>query len=234
MAKAKKLPSGSWRCRASYTGSDGKRHYESFTASTKKEAEYMAAEFLMERKHMSDQDNWTLGHAIDEYIELKRPVLSPSSTYRYETIRKRSFQDIMDIPIGRLDSNTLQQAVNTEMERQPLNRVGTVSPKTIQNEYGLIASTLRRYCPDKTFRVDLPKKARRIRTLPLPKEICEAVKSTDIELPVLLLLNHCLFPPFIIFPHSQVGVGELRFSLSPATEQWVICRLNIASPTILP
>lgn len=186
MAKAKKLPSGSWRCRASYTGSDGKRHYESFTASTKKEAEYMAAEFLMKRKHMTDQDNWTLGHAIDQYIELKRPVLSPSSIYRYEMIRKRSFQDIMELPIGKIDSNTLQRAVNSEMERTPLNRSGTVSPKTIQSEYGLIASTLRRYCPNKTFRVDLPKKARRIRTLPLPKEICDAVKGTDIELPVLL------------------------------------------------
>lgn len=186
MAKAKKLPSGSWRCRASYTGSDGKRHYESFTATTKKEAEYMAAEFLMDRKHMSDQDNWTLGHAINEYIELKRPVLSPSSIYRYEMIRKRSFQGIMELPIGKIDSNTLQRAVNAEMERTPLNRSGTVSPKTIQNEYGLIASTLKRYCPDKVFRVDLPKKARRIRTLPLPKEICDAVKGTDIELPVLL------------------------------------------------
>ena len=186
MAKAKKLPSGNWRARASYTGPDGKRHFESFTASTKKEAEYMAAEFVLNRKEMKDEHKWTLGYAIDQYIELKRPVLSPSSIYRYETIRKRSFQDIMDMPLGKLNSNILQQAVNAEMERTPLNRSGTVSPKTIQNEYGLIASTLRRYCPDKTFRVDLPRKARRIRTLPLPKEICEAVKDTDIELAVLL------------------------------------------------
>lgn len=186
MAKAKKLPSGSWRARASYTGPDGKRHYESFTASTKKEAEYMAAEFVLNRKEMKDEHRWTLGYAIDQYIELKRPVLSPSSIYRYETIRKRSFQSIMDMPLGKLDSNILQQAVNMEMERTPLNRSGTVSPKTIQNEYGLIASTLRRYLPDKTFRVDLPKKARRIRTLPLPQEVCEAVHGTDIELPVLL------------------------------------------------
>ena len=186
MAKAKKLPSGSWRCRASYTGPDGKRHYQSFTASTKKEAEYLAAEFQMNRSYLSDKDNWTLGHAIDQYIELKRPVLSPSSIYRYEMIRKRSFQDIMGTPIGKIDSNILQKAVNAEMERTPLNRSGTVSPKTIQSEYGLIASALRRYCPDKVFRVDLPKKARRIRTLPLPEEICDAAKGTDIELPVLL------------------------------------------------
>lgn len=189
MAKAKKLPSGSWRCRVSYTGADGKRHYESFTAATKKEAEYMAAEFTMTRKHLSDKDNWTLGHAIDEYIELKRPVLSPTTISSYKKIRESAFQDIMELPIGRIDSNILQQAVNREMLRKPQGRrAPTMSPKTIKNEYGLIASTLRRYCPDKTFRVDLPKKARRIRTLPMPNEIYEAIKGTDIELQVLLAM----------------------------------------------
>ena len=188
MPKAKKLPSGNWRCRAYYTTTDGKHCSKSFTASTKKEAEFMAAEFTMDRKHMKDSSNWTLGYAIDQYIELKRPVLSPSSIYRYEKIRKRSFQDIMDVPIRRIDSNQLQQAINDELLRQPLNRSGTVSPKTIQIEYGLIASTLRRYCPDKVFRVDLPKKARRIRSLPLPEEIYAAVKGTDIELAVLLAM----------------------------------------------
>ena len=189
MAKAKKLPSRNWRCRASYIGPDGKKHSKSFTASTKKEAEYMAAEFQMIWKHMSDKDNWTLGHAIDEYIQLKRPVLSPTTISRYEQIRKGAFQSIMELPIGCIDSNILQQAVNKEMFRKPQGRRAlTVSPKTIHNEYGLIASTLRRYCPDKVFRVDLPKKARRIRTLPLPDEIYEAVKGTDIELQVLLAM----------------------------------------------
>ena len=54
MAKAKKLPSGNWRARVSYTDPDGKRRYQSFTAATKKEAEYAAAEFALDRKRMSD------------------------------------------------------------------------------------------------------------------------------------------------------------------------------------
>ena len=46
MAKAKKLPSGSWRAQAyDYTDDSGKRHYKSFTAPTRKEAEFMAAEY---------------------------------------------------------------------------------------------------------------------------------------------------------------------------------------------
>ena len=44
MAKAKKLPSGSWRCRVySQTNSQGIKQYESFTAPTKRQAEMMAA-----------------------------------------------------------------------------------------------------------------------------------------------------------------------------------------------
>ena len=50
MASAKKLPSGSWRVRVyDYTDANGKKHYESFTASTKKEAEAMAAQFAYKK-----------------------------------------------------------------------------------------------------------------------------------------------------------------------------------------
>ena len=57
MAKAKKLPSGSWRVRV-YSGKDlfGKDTYKSFTAATKKEAEYLAAEFQMTGKQKSMSD----------------------------------------------------------------------------------------------------------------------------------------------------------------------------------
>lgn len=189
MAKAKKMKSGNWRCFVySHSDPDGKRHYRSFTASTKKEAEYMASEFQMNKKRLNGSQNWTLGYAIDKYIELKRPVLSPSSIYRYEKIRKSSFQSIMDLPLSRITSNILQEAINAEIKRKPFNRSGTVSPKTVQNEYGLISSTLKKYCPDQTFNVSLPKKARRIRSLPLPEDIYKAVHGTDIELPVLLAM----------------------------------------------
>lgn len=189
MVKAKKLKSGNYRCLVySHKDPDGTKRYKSLTAPTKEEAEYMAAEFVRDRKRMKNQNSWTLGEAVDRYIDLKRPVLSPSTIYRYEKIRKSAFQGIMDIRLDRISSNTLQEAINCEILRQPLNRSGTVSPKTIQIEYGLIASTLKRFCPNQIFTVSLPKKARRIRTLPLPDEVYKAVRGTDIELPVLLAM----------------------------------------------
>ena len=51
MATAKKLPSGSWRCQVyDYTDANGKRHYTSFPAPTKKEAEYKGAQFMVENQ----------------------------------------------------------------------------------------------------------------------------------------------------------------------------------------
>lgn len=56
MAKAKKLPSGSWRCLVyDYTDEFGKRHYKSFTSNNpspagKREAELLAAEYAAEKE----------------------------------------------------------------------------------------------------------------------------------------------------------------------------------------
>lgn len=182
MAKAKKLPSGNYRCRVySHTDPDGKRHYKSFTAPTRKEAEYMAAEFVMEKEHATDESHWTLGEAIDKYIELKRPVLSPTTIQGYEYNRRKCFQSLMDTSVDKLTSTTLQKAVNEEIRR--------VSPKSVRNGYGLISSTLKTYLPDRTFHVRLPSVPRKIRRqLPSPEQVYQAVKGTRIELAVLLAM----------------------------------------------
>ena len=70
MATAKKLPSGSWRVQV-YAGKDseGKIKSKSFTASTKREAEYLALQYQQERKEPAA--DMTVGQAIDKYIEIK-------------------------------------------------------------------------------------------------------------------------------------------------------------------
>ena len=190
MAKAKKLKSKNWRCLVySHTDPAGKRHYESFTAATKKEAEYMAAEFVMNKERLSDCRRWTLGEAIDKYIDLKRPVLSPTTIQGYERIRQWDFQEIMDVPIGKLNSAMLQEAISQESIRTTSRRGNTISPKSVKNAYGLISATLSYYLPDRAFRVSLPQVPRKIkRTLPAPGEIYQAVKGTRMELPTLLAM----------------------------------------------
>ena len=189
MPTAKKLPSGSWRCRTySHTSPDGKRHYKSFTAPTRKQAEYMAAEFSLDRDRHTDADNWTLSEAIDSYIELKRPVLSPSTIYSYEQIRKTAFSSIMGVALCRITEDMAQEAVNREADRIPANRTAPISAKTLKNEVGLLMAVLNRYQGRRKLHIDVPKRPRRIRTLPSPKAVYEAVRGTNVELPALLAM----------------------------------------------
>lgn len=71
---ARKLPSGSWRARL-FLGEDenGKKHYKSFTAATKREAERLALNYAEER---ATPDRITFKDALTRYIESKSNVLS--------------------------------------------------------------------------------------------------------------------------------------------------------------
>ena len=79
MPTPKKLPSGNWRVRVyDYTDESNVRHYRSFTAATKKECSYMAAEFSQNKTRIAAGD-LTVAEAIDEYIRVKSEVLSHST-----------------------------------------------------------------------------------------------------------------------------------------------------------
>lgn len=195
MAKAKKLPSGQWRTLVySHTekvnGKD-KRIYESFTADTKKESEYMAAEFALNKKNKAKPQNMTLGEAIDAYIEVSSPTLSKTSVASYHKIKRNYFLDLMDIPLKNITSDMVQQSVNNEINRPSKkykNSTKTLSAKTVNNAYGLISTVLGKYYPALQLDVKLPKKQNKIKELLPPEIIFDVVKGTDIELPVLLAM----------------------------------------------
>lgn len=121
--KAKKTPSGMWRCQ--YT-KDGKRH--SVTRPTQYEAE-RDAKLLAG----ADIPDLTLTEAIDRYILERQNILSPSTIAGYRVIQRNRFQSVMDKPItARI---RWQQVINDE--------VPELSPKTIYNSWGLISSVLK-------------------------------------------------------------------------------------------
>lgn len=179
MAKAKKLPSGSWRVNL-YVGTDdnGKRIYKSFTAETKKEAEFLAAEYNLKRKEKPK--GITVGDAIDGYINNKDGVLSPSTIAGYRNIRKTKFQDLMGVPLDKLTNIMIQASVNRAAR--------SLSPKSIRNAHGLLTAALGMYMPDFNIRTTLPAKEHKIKDLPEPQEIIDAVRGTDVELPVILAI----------------------------------------------
>lgn len=88
MATAKKLPSGAYRWLI-YIGMDEnkKRQYKSFTAPTKKEAEFLASQFLMEQKEAASKPTLQFKVAMERYNSLKESVLSPYSITTYIAIK---------------------------------------------------------------------------------------------------------------------------------------------------
>ena len=178
VAKAKKLPSGSWRVNQ-YVGKgfEGKRIYKSFTAPTKKEAEYLAAEYVLKNKTMLERK--ILGSLIDAYIADRQSILSPTTIQGYQIIRRNDFQQLMDLPVDKIDNTVLQQAINWEAARK--------SPKSVANAYGLISTVLRQNSYYR-YNVTLPKKQKNKKDLPEPSEIFRIIKGTYIELPCLLAM----------------------------------------------
>ncbi|WP_313132581.1 site-specific integrase [Anaerocolumna sp.] len=213
MAKAKKLPSGSWRALAyshSIVELDGngnviydengkpkkKRIYESFTSDNptldgKKEAEYLAAEFALNKKKRSKPENLTLVEAIDKYITSSDAVLSPTTIQGYDKIKRNSYQELMDVPLKNITQELLQIAVNNESKRHSKRNSKTpktISPKTVKNSYGLLTAVLNRYCPSIDCDVQLPAAENKIKELIPPEIIMDIVKGTEIELPALLAM----------------------------------------------
>lgn len=182
MAKAKKLPSGNWRVNL-FVGFDDnhKRKYKSFTSPSKKEAEHAALEYQLTMKSKRNPMNLTVGEAIDKYISLKAPILSPATISGYKKIRKNNFQELMNISLVKLTQEHIQSAVNSDASR--------LSSKTIRNAHGLLSAVLREYYPDFILRTSLPRPQRKIHNIPSDKDIrliLKAIKGTDIEIPVLL------------------------------------------------
>lgn len=187
MAKAKKLPSGNWRVNQ-YVGKDdnGKRIYKSFTASTKKEAEYMATAYVLNYKReevalkTNQVEQMTVREAMQEYIRIKENILAPSTIYGYEVSMKNRFLDIQSILLFNLTNARIQESINKDALK--------VSPKTIANASGFLSAVLGQFRPDFRYKITLPAKEPKIKELIEPQVIFNLVKGSDIELPVLLAM----------------------------------------------
>ena len=225
MAKAKKLKSGNWRCLVyDYTDENGKRHYESFTAETKKEAEYLAAEFALNKKRKREKESiLTFGEALDEYISLREAVLSPGTVREYKRSRRCDLQGIMKIKVSDLTQEIIQKEINKESQ--------THSPKTVRNMHGLISAVLGVYRPDFALNTDLPKKVRQKIYVPSNEEIQKIItyaKNDVMEIPILL----AAFGPLrrgeiaaLDSSHVNGNIVHVEFSMAlNDRNEWVIKR----------
>ena len=171
MARAKKLPSGNWRARAySHTTPDGKKHYESFTASTKQEAEMLAAKFSNSRSSYNIFD-LTVSTAIDKYIDSKTNVLSPSTIRGYRQVQGKYFDSIGNMKVKKLTSKDIQFFISDLSAK--------LSSKTVKNIYGLLTASIALFAPDIHFRVTLPMKEKTLSESPSESDVMALYDSAQ-------------------------------------------------------
>lgn len=183
MAKAKKLPSGSWRVRV-YDGknANGKPVYKSFTSATKKQAEYLAAEYAASKKvSASKLEDKTLAECYARYIEIKRNTLSPTTVLEYERSARRDFPELMRLRISQINQDLVQSAVNVMSADH--------SPKSVRNAHGLLSAVLRLYAPDIRLNTRMPQSKKTEIYIPIEEEIETLIRNiagTELEKAVLL------------------------------------------------
>ncbi len=184
MATARKLPSGNYRCRVYLGKQNGKDVYKSFTASTKKEAERNATNFLAdydEKKKKIPKNQKTFYDSLSDYISKRETVLSPSTIKEYKGLQRNlqyKFPDFCKIKICDITQDDVQEVINVLSDK--------LSPKTVRNYHGLISAiidgeiALKTVMPQKeTPKIYIPKEDD-------IKRLIKAVENTEIEIPILL------------------------------------------------
>lgn len=179
MAKAKKLPSGNWRCRIYVnTDTDGKKHYKSFTAKTKKEAEYLASQYAIDERESIN--HFSLDKAMSLYIESKNNVLSPTTIATYKNTQKNHLKSLMHLDINDITAQMIQREINEETKKS--------SPKTIKNIHGLLSAVMHEFRPDFHFNTKLPQKERSTIRIPTKEELEFILQNSDGELEIAVAL----------------------------------------------
>lgn len=163
MAKAHKLPSGTWRCVASWTDEYGAHAQKSFTAPTKKEAEFLASSFLVEKRHTMLPYNKTLDSLIASFIDNRSNLLSPSTIVSYHKIRRTAFPSIIQTRVGSLTSEQYQKAINEYAKNH--------SPKSVANAHALANKVLKSNNIHITETVILPQKEQIETSIPSEEEV---------------------------------------------------------------
>lgn len=155
MASAKKLPSGAWRTQTCKTV-HGKVVRKSFTVHpdqtggdsrrAKDQSELLARNWRLS-KESAVVHGLTVKYAVEQYLEDRSKVLSPSTVRGYKLILE-SFEPIWDIYISDIETALIQRIINDWSIE--------VKTKTIRNRIALLLSVLDYNGIDKKFKVRYP------------------------------------------------------------------------------
>lgn len=178
MANAKRLPSGSWRCRAKKV-IDGQSVTKSFTVHpdecggdskrAKAKAELMAREWQISQEK-TFRESPILSDALLKYIDDRSQVLSPVTVKTYLAYIPY-FDSIKDMYVSDIDTPVVQRLIN--------DMAILVSPKTIKSRVGFLLSALDYAGNDRKFKLRYPQAIKREPTTPDLEDVYRLISESD-------------------------------------------------------
>ena len=178
--KAQKLPSDNYRVRIMI---DGKTY--SFIGDSEDEAIYLASEFKTGRAKANKPKEKTVKQCVQEYINSKENILSPSTIRGYYIIYRNSLEMIENVKLGNINEKSLQQWVNINAT--------DYSAKSIKNQFALVTASLKQNDVNLDYsKILLPKVESKETIIPNEQQIGEIlrfIEGTSVEIPVTIAVT---------------------------------------------
>lgn len=217
LPKASQLPSGAWRCQIQV---DGKR--VSVVKDSKREAMAEAVAIrdgIIAIKEKPSTKKLTA--AIDDFIIDRNNVLSQSTIKGYRIIQHRWDKLVPDVRLCDLTEEYLQKHYNSITKNASVteNTENKYARKTLDNDLAFICEILTANgLPKPSIKLQTKRKAKRLKlTKAEIKTLCEAVKGTESEIPVLLGLSSItlsemcgLYWDAVDLEHKTITINKAR------------------------
>ncbi len=175
--KIEKLPSGSYRIRKTYKGQTYTVIFDS--KPTQKEAMLAMAKEL--EKAQSIKTNLIFQKAAENYVDMKRNVLSPRTIKEYTETVNRFPEWFLKLPVSDITQIEINKLVN-ELSKSK-------SPKTVRNYHGFLTAVLSTFYPNLKVCTTLPQRVKKEPYTPSQedvKRILAEVNGTQYEIPITL------------------------------------------------
>lgn len=175
MPKAKKLPSGSWRCQVVVNGKRQSVTVQDPSPSGRVRCEQLAAQLAAEGR-VEKENKGTVSSALANYISSREGVISVTTLRSYRVLEKTAFDDIQDICVSRIKDSDVQKWIQSYSAGR--------TPKTVRNAYALLCASVGR-----RFDIFLPERQPIEYYTPCDNDIkvlLEKTKGTDLERAILL------------------------------------------------
>lgn len=216
--KARKLPSGSWFVRVMV---DGQSY--NITRPTEKEAvaAAVAVKAGMLKAKATPRSALTLTKAIDDYLESKSNILSPSTIKGYKVIQRNRFQSLMHTKVSDIDRARFQKAVNEEAKQVSKETKKKLSAKTIKNSALFIQTILSEYAGERVP-VSLPQVVGKELPWLSPDQIktfIQAIHGSPYEIPALLALSSLRQSEIAAVQYKDIDLEKNEIRVSGAVVQ---------------